>query len=494
MSTSDPNTGFQAPPRPLHARALETTRRALSLAALLVSASLPAACTALSETGADGGLGAMSADELEGELMAILRALFPDLSDAELTEIVQKLDAEQILALRDELEAARDAAVTFSDDLFKSAEERVADRETALAAHNGGYPAALDAVGLICAADGAPNGARVSLSGVFAEGMPFDLDAAGVQVTVDGEPRQGQLRCARDGEPLDIVFLVDITGSMRDVIHGVRASIGRFVESIGASGVRGTLSVVTFQDTVGVDVEFQQPAPEDFLERSPFHPPVNIADADAVASLEKFVRRLEANQGADLPENLSGAIDFANSNVIGERDGRPNVIGVGGDDPPGTRPFPTLKNRRVFVAFTDATFHGDASRPGNSSLDPRFVPRRATEIAASLLRTGTVVHVSDPSWVDDTMTPAAAEVVDADFFARATGGVGEDLVAGYSLVDLELVVVAKDEGLLDIALDRIISTACDYEVQGAVPEGAAVDVTLTDGQQTTTRSLTAVGF
>jgi hypothetical protein len=277
------------------------------------------------------------------------------------------------------------------------------------------------------------------------------------------------------------------------VIHGVRDSVGRFVDTIAETGVRGTLSVVTFQDTVGVDVRFQEPAPAEFLERSPFHPPVDIADPDGIASLESFIRGLEANQGADLPENLSGAVDFAHNNVIGTIDGRPNVIGVGRDDPPGTRPFPTLKNRRIFVAFTDATFHGDASRPGASSLDARFVPRRASEIAASLVQAGTVMHVSDPSWIDDGLTPSGAYDVDADYFARETGGVGEDIVLGYSLVDLELVVVAEDAGLLDIALDRIIETACTYEVQGEVPAGASVDVTVTDGDRQTTRTLTARG-
>jgi hypothetical protein len=406
--------------------------------------------------------------------------------------MMASLDPEQILALQAELEAVRDAAVAFSDDLFITAEERVAERREALAAHNDGYPVGLGVLGAICTVDADGGNARLSLSGIFSDGQPVFLDPTAVQVTVDGEPKQGRLDCAPGGAPVDIVFLIDITGSMRDVIHGVRASVGRFVDTIAETGVRGTLSVVTFQDTVGVDVRFQEPAPEDSLERSPFHPPVDIADRAGVASLERFVRGLEANQGADLPENLSGAIDFAHNNVIGSIDGRPNVIGVGGDDPPGTRPFPTLKNRRIFVAFTDATFHGDASRPGASSLDARFVPRRASEIAASLVQAGTVMHVSDPSWIDDGLTPSGAYDVDADYFARETGGVGEDIVLGYSLVDLELVVVAEDAGLLDIALDRIIETACTYEVQG-VPTGASVEVTVTDGQLRTTRTLTAIG-
>jgi len=152
------NTRAQPPPK----RALETARHTLSLAALLVSVNLPAACTALSDSGADP-LGAMTAEDLDGQLMALLRALFPDLSDAERHEMLQQLDTEQILALRDELEAARDAAAEFSDELFMSAEERAAERQETLSAHSGSYPEALDALGLICATDGVRGGPRVTV-------------------------------------------------------------------------------------------------------------------------------------------------------------------------------------------------------------------------------------------------------------------------------------------------------------------------------------------
>ena len=37
---------------------------------------------------------------------------------------------------------------------------------------------------------------------------------------------------------------------------------------------------------------------------------------------------------------------------------------------------------------------------------------------------------------------------------------GEDRVAGYSLIDLDLLVVATDTGLLDIVLDRVLASSC----------------------------------
>jgi hypothetical protein len=262
---------------------------------------------------------------------------------------------------------------------------------------------------------------------------------------------------------VDIVFLVDVTGSMASVIGSVRRSLEAFVDAIVASKVTGTIRLVTFQDSVGVDVSFQEPSAG--TERSPFFRPVPIDDADGIEQLQRFIGRLEADSGADAPENLAGAIDFANTGVIGyESSGDPNVIGDGVEDPPHTKRWPSLgKERRVFVAFTDSTFHSDSRTPKNSSLADGFKPRSIADITSSLRETGTVVHVSDPSYVDKSTKPSGASSesqVDADYWAIATGGVGEDRVLGYSLTDLELVVVAESSGLLDIALGSIVASSC----------------------------------
>jgi hypothetical protein len=267
---------------------------------------------------------------------------------------------------------------------------------------------------------------------------------------------------------------------MSNVIDSVRDSVVDFIDIIESSGLRGTVGVVTFQDTVGVNRTFQEPAPANDYERSPFFVPVASDDAEAVADLRSFVNRLEANRGADAPENLAGAIDFARNNVIGSAGGEPNVIGDGRFDPAGTQPFPSLTSeRQVFVVLTDITFHGDDRDAGNSSLEAAFVPRDAADILATLQQTGTVVHVSDPSWSDGKLDPAGESSVDADYWAIHTGGVGEDRVAGYSLVDLELVVVAEDNGLLDITLDKILASSCRLEFDAALDVGAEVTIDIT---------------
>ena len=418
-------------------------------------------------------------DDVTSEAAKILSALFPDLSASELVEIRASLSLDQILALRDELEAARKAAVAFADMLFQTAKERVAQRKQDLAPHNDGFPLGLEPVGKVCTYDAAKGHGEVLLSGVFDGKEAVALDAGAVHLTVDGQEIQTSLDCLKGGPSVDVVFLIDITGSMTNVIDSVRDSVVNFVDLLEASGVQGTVGVVTFQDTVGVNRTFQQPAPPNFYERSPFFTPVPLSDPTQVDAARAFVNRLEANSGGDAPENLSGAIDFARNNVIGTMaNGAPNVIGDGKEDPAGTAPFPALQSdRQVFVVLTDITFHGDAQNERNSSLLAPFIPRDAAVILESLQRSGTTVHVSDPSWVDESLEPSS-ETVDADYWAAHTGGVGVDVVEGYSLVDLELVIVAEKTGLLDITLDKIISSSCSVAFDVQLSANAQVNLSL----------------
>lgn len=148
----------------------------------------------------------------------------------------------------------------------------------------------------------------------------------------------------------------------------------------------------------------------------------------------------------------------------------------------------------MFVAFTDAPFHADSREPRNSSLLAPFKPRKMDDILKSLQRSQTTVHVSDPSWVDQNTTPtgSSSEVsVDADYWAINTGGVGEDRSAGYSLIDLDLLVRATDTGLLDILLDRVLSSSCTvrFPVAGFSASGS-FDLELRGSVHTFTESLT----
>ncbi len=416
----------------------------------------------------------------------VLKALFPDLSDEELSELSESLDYEDVLRLKDELESVRKDVVEFSEELFKSSEERAEERAEDLANKNDGYPEAVAALGTACVYDASSGQAELLLSGVFDGKTAVQLESPQLTVHVDGEAQSGTLSCLHTEQTVDIVFLIDITGSMSNVIDSVTRSVVRFVDSIEAAGVRGTISVVTFQDSVGVNTTFQEPVPArlsyaDF-ERSPFFAPVDLSNGTKVEDARRFIHRLEANQGADAPENLAGAIDFARNNTIGGTSDKPNVVN-GLDDPPFTAPFPALTSeRQVFIAMTDMGFHADDRTASNSSLKAPFVPRDAQVILDSLQQTKTVVHVVDPSWADHPLDPEGTKAqVDADYWAIHTGGLGDDVVDGYSLVDLELIVTAKDTGLLDVALDGIISSSCSFVFDADLSAESQVEVELNVG-------------
>lgn len=442
-----------------------------------IDGAVDAAADAAADLSSDLGLGGAGSLDVS----VILSKLFPSLSKDEIAEVSGSLTLDAALKLRDELEAGRAAAEEFSSELLVTAEERKNQRDEELGA-SGAFPESLEALGSVCVYDSETQTASVSLSGVFSGDTAIKLTEGQISVLVDGELQAGELSCLHQGETVDIVLLIDITGSMASVIGSVRDSVVAFTEAVAESGLAGTLSVVTFQDTVGVDVTFQQPAPGKRYERSPFYAPVDLADREAIDELQAFVRALEANLGADAPENLAGAIDFARSSVIGQTGEGPLVID-GTNGPAGTRPFPALKSdRQVLIALTDITFHSDTTQ--SRSLLPEFRPRPASVILESLLQTGTVVHVVDPSWVDESLTPDGTDQeVDADYWAVQTGGLGEDMVLGYSLLDLELVSVATDTGLLDVVLDRVLASSCHYELQADLSLSAEIELRLeVDGE------------
>jgi hypothetical protein len=448
------------------------------------------------------GLKASSADGVdvhvdEAQVRNVLRELFPELTEDELTRFASDLDLEAALKLKLEILDIRSVADALSKELEDLAADARVQRSKNLTAVNDGYPPSLEPMGRIAYYNAATGAARIELSGVYDSHDAVTLGASNVSVSVDGRAQSVSLECV-PSVPVDIVFLVDITGSMSPVIGAVRRSLGAFVSAITARQIKGTVGVVTFQDSVGVNVGFQQRPPENRYERSPFFPPIELDDSAGVEELVRFIARLQANSGADQPENLSGAIDFARNNVIGVTSkGAPNVIGDGIEDPKGVSAWPALTNpKQIFVAITDAPFHSDSRTPSNSSLLAPFKPRAIVDILASLQTSSTTVHVSDPSWVDKTVSPTGAsseQAVDSDFWAAKTGGLGEDRVAGYSLVDLDVLAGAETTGLLDILLDGIIGTTCSVSfVAPALPTEASFDLRVEVAGGTFSESLTPI--
>ncbi len=476
-----------------------------SLGSLLLPAALLFMGMGMGTATGCGGLGAPAGDDIEvsmdeEDIERILREVFPALTDEEVHELAAKLDLDAVVALRSEMDEIRAVAADLSKALDDLAAAAAQDRAAALEPHNGGFPLTLEPAARAAFYDSANGAGRIELSGIFRDRTAVDLMNGSASVMVGGNAVASELSCLQGGEPVDIVFLVDITGSMSSVIGSVRRSLGTFVDAIVARGIKGTLSVVTFQDTVGVNVTFQEPPPAGKVERSPFFKPVAISDAANIEKLQRFITRLEANSGTDLPENLAAAVDFARNGVIGETSGgQPNVVGDGVEDPPSTSAFPALQSaRQVFVAVTDAPFHSDSRTPATSSLLAPFKPRPIADILKSLQATGTTVHVSDPSWGDQATTPTGGpseESVDSDYWAINTGGLGQDRVAGYSLVDLDLLVVAEDTGLLDIVLDGIVSSSCTLRFPlDSLAAGGTFDLEIEESGEVFSEPLTPIVY
>ncbi|HWZ89260.1 MAG TPA: vWA domain-containing protein [Polyangiaceae bacterium] len=437
--------------------------------------------------------------KIKVQVQALLREVFPNLTSDEVDQLSVNLTLESALALQAEIMDMRALASSLSKDLSDAASAAAKQRSTDLASRNDGFPMGLEPLGSGAFYDAAHAEARVDLSGVFSDHTAVALADGELSVSIGGSAQTVQMSCASN-DPVDIVFLVDVTGSMSPVIGAVQRSLQKFVTAIVDKGVSGTLGVVTFQDDVGVNISFQEPKGSNGYERSPFFKPVDIGDATGIAQLQRFITRLEADSGADIPENLAGAIDFAQNDVIGlTKSGAPNVIGDGVEDPQGTSAWPKLSHaRHIFVAFTDAPFHSDSRTPSNSSLLAPFKPRPIATILKTLQSGSTTVHVSDPSWVDETTTPtgSADEVsVDSDYWAINTGGLGEDRVAGYSPIDLDLLVTAADTGLLDILLDGVVATTCSARFPApSLALDATLDLAVSHAGQSYTSSLTPVRF
>src|ERR1700712_3193843 len=125
----------------------------------------------------DGGT-----DTTKLDARAALRSLFPSLSDTELSDVSGKLSLRDAAALRTELSEVRKSVAKLSEELFKTAEQRVSERTDALRDHNEGYPEAVAALGELCSYHAADKRAELQLSGGFKEHTAVQLQHRQLQL------------------------------------------------------------------------------------------------------------------------------------------------------------------------------------------------------------------------------------------------------------------------------------------------------------------------
>jgi hypothetical protein len=138
------------------------------------------------------------------------------------------------------------------------------------------------------------------------------------------------------GRQVDLVFIVDCTGSMQPCIDALKANIAAFVDYLqnGADGVAPPVGNWRARIVGYRDFEFD-PVP---LEPYPF--------VSSVAELESQLQTLVAEGGVDEPECLLDALYY---------------VACVGQSELGQSPDPALwrhrsQTTRVAIVFTDATF------------------------------------------------------------------------------------------------------------------------------------------
>lgn len=155
-----------------------------------------------------------------------------------------------------------------------------------------------------------------------------------------------QLLLPRTPSPLDVMFLVDTTGSMGGVINGLRDGLGGIVNALNTSGLDVRVGLGSFKD---------YPSPEggggttDYPYRLDRR--IGIADED----LAQAIRRLSASGGGDFPESSLTAL-YQSATGKGEVvDGREYVK-------PGGQAGFRSRTVRLAVLATDAPFHQRGER------------------------------------------------------------------------------------------------------------------------------------
>lgn len=137
---------------------------------------------------------------------------------------------------------------------------------------------------------------------------------------------------------VDIVFLLDATGSMGPCIDALKENIGIFVDSLSAGNENGVAPVKDWRAKVVGFRDFEESSPPPFVDNS------FVRDA---ASLRQQLSTLTAEAGGDTPESLLDAIFKVASMGQTEKDAQ-------SDDPAKWRYRSSAA--RVVVVFTDATF------------------------------------------------------------------------------------------------------------------------------------------
>ena len=156
------------------------------------------------------------------------------------------------------------------------------------------------------------------------------------------EENQETVRCAPYEPRLDVVFVIDSTGSMADEIRTVKTHLINIIQEVEGGQPTPDLrvGVVTYRD--------HKPEEMEYLYKK-------LELTHDIESAVDFIRNIEARGGGDLPEAVADGLDFA----INKMNWNNEVI----DQNQKIYPYPYTK--KLIFLIGDAPPHGEGSTDGS---------------------------------------------------------------------------------------------------------------------------------
>ncbi|MEB3284349.1 MAG: carboxypeptidase regulatory-like domain-containing protein, partial [Candidatus Sericytochromatia bacterium] len=338
----------------------------------------------------------------------------------------------------------------------------------------------------------------VTLSGLVGpDGNPVELDSGEVTVVEDGKVKAAKFTEAeKSGRslPVDVAFIIDVTGSMGSALQGVKKSALKFVESLYARNIDAQVGAVAYSDGLEGNPAGLIPANDPgaltvwgFEYLTPF------ADDDGLVKPPSGERTLRANRvtnflslltpngGMDIPEGMLDSIWWAHNNGKGASKSGASEATFGW----------RAGAQRVYVAMTDAPVW----EQGGAEISPAStwtVPKLAERLRAD----NAVVHVVAPdikglganSGSARGLAQPLAEASSRDGASEGTGGTWTPLLIG-SEMDLTTLPVAK---ILGNSIKLEFISYVSAEATGQPPREHQLRVIVRKGELQGETTLTAV--
>ena len=206
---------------------------------------------------------------------------------------------------------------------------------------------------LAAAPDAQPGSTNVSVKATGPRG-PADAPEPPIAMSRFGLT----VNAPRNGRGVDVMFVLDVTGSMQFAINGVRDGIIEFAQELGKRKLDARVGLVAFRDRLNGVTNFRMPVPK---ERAPARRGRTRGRSDPMPPAAP------ADTGSSIEEpfliNVAGEVFTRDYAEFGREVGRKLVADGGGDEPESSLDGLALAARqpfradatRVLILITDAS-------------------------------------------------------------------------------------------------------------------------------------------